>query len=230
MDYDVAIIGGAGPAAGALVFNKIIAWYQRNRGAWQDQDFPKITLISYPFSDMLGDGEEDDRVHSELHSVVEGLSAKYYLIACNTLHCYCQGELPEEGWIHLMKTTAEALGQVESPPLVLCTSTSRRHGIHKKYFDCVYPSQASQPKVDQIIEDVLRGQHNATTAAELATIAQAELVEGQKVVPGCTELSLLFDDYPAMTEQLADPCIYAVNKLCELLTREQKRGDAEKCL
>lgn len=218
MKYDIGIIGGAGPIAGRLFFDYIIAWYQKELGAWQDQDFPSIVMVSYPFSDMLSVGHDKNSIKDELKQVVEAIPSKYFLIACNTLHCFADGELPANRWLHLMKLTAEALSKTESKqnPLVLCTTTSRNHRLHQEYFDCVYPNIETQPEIDYIIEKVLKGKHGVSDSQQLYKIIQEETDPSQDVVLGCTELSLLVAEYP-FARKLVDPAILAAEKVCLLL-------------
>lgn len=219
MKHDLGIIGGAGPMAGSLFLNRVITWFQRERGAWQDQDFPSVVLVNYPFSDMLRDDDDDEQIFSELSEAINSLSSSYYVVACNTLHSYFRDSLPQEGQLHLMKITADNLREGEIP-LVLCSSTSRRYAIHKKYFDCSYPSQEGQLEIDEIIETILRGQHDETTARRLEQVFETELAPGQRAVLGCTELSLIVNDHRIPTGKTIDPCELAVEKVCKLITEK----------
>jgi len=58
--FDIGIIGGAGPLAGALLFEQIIEICQKDYGCIRDFDFPSINLVSFPFSEMLcGDVDQE---------------------------------------------------------------------------------------------------------------------------------------------------------------------------
>lgn len=90
----IGIISGAGPMAGALLYKKIIENYQTQWGAVQDQDFPEIALINYPFSAMLSGLESasnECRLRSELEICLvqlRNLGCKRVGIACNTLYAF----------------------------------------------------------------------------------------------------------------------------------------------
>jgi len=220
MKYDIGIIGGAGPLAGRLFFDKIIAWYQNYLNAWEDKDFPLMFIISYPFSDMLFEGKKEAIVAGQLRSIIDQFTARYRIIACNTLHCFLdEGEDKDPCWMHLMKITAEFLSanRIEKAPLTLCTTTSREYRIHEKYFPCVFPSKKNQEKIDKIIEEILKGKQHSQTARELNEILHSEKKEEQHVILGCTELSLLYSEYPIDTTLIVDPCTLAIEKVCRLL-------------
>ena len=222
MNYDVGIIGGAGPIAGRLFFDRIIYWYQENLGAWQDQDFPSIILISYPFSDMLTAAHDKGTVKKELRLIMESLQAKNIVIACNTLHSYIDDSVRSDSLVHLMKTTADFLS-FEKPnikPFVLCTTTSAEFKLHERYFECGYPSIEHQIEIDNLIEKVLKGKHDKGAAATLEQIILSEAKTEQKVVLGCTELSLLLHEYPILQDRILDPCDLAVKKICSLLNEK----------
>ncbi len=217
MKYDIGIIGGAGPMAGRLFFDKIITWYQRNKGSWRDEEFPSILLCSYPFSDMLTTGLDRKTVTQELVDVIQSLDVKYLIIACNTLHVFGEGVLSHPGWIHLMKTCAEEISNNSQEPLVLCTTTSNKDKIHQRYFDCTYPPTQEQEDIDRIIEGVLKGELSEHRAKELESLIDKSAKDDQPVVLGCTELSLLVNEHPINCKNIIDLVDIAVEKVCQLL-------------
>src|SRR5690242_12952717 len=85
----VGIIGGAGPMAGALLFQKIVQMCQAQYGCKEDADFPEITLFSYPFLDMLRNVgfNERKKLQEQLQECfVRFAKMNIVAIACNTLH------------------------------------------------------------------------------------------------------------------------------------------------
>lgn len=191
----IGIVGGAGPMAGCALLEKIFRLSIEKYGCFQDADFPKVLLLSFPFSEMLGSEFEEQQVRKELQECLNALrksGASVLAIACNTLHAFLDEE--REDLIHMPKSIAQRLsGEV---PLVLCTSTSRRFGLHKKYFPCVYPEDGVQQQVDGIIEKTLKG---FDIAGELADLLKKER---RKCVLGCTELSLYADRFPECLDPL----------------------------
>ena len=99
----IGLVGGAGPMAGALLFSKIIQNYQSKKNAWQDEDFPEIILLSYPFSQMLSGAESAgnaSRLQTELRICLAQLrdwGCDRIVIACNTLHAFA----PSDGFINM---------------------------------------------------------------------------------------------------------------------------------
>ncbi len=88
----IGIIGGAGPWVGGLLFQKIVQVLQEKYGCREDQDFPYMMLLSYPFADMLkkpDDAAQCEIVRNQLKDCFQTLvdnKIDYAVIACNTLH------------------------------------------------------------------------------------------------------------------------------------------------
>lgn len=49
----IGIIGGPGPLAGAMLMDRVLRVCMQQYGCYRDRDFPRILLISFPFSKML---------------------------------------------------------------------------------------------------------------------------------------------------------------------------------
>ncbi len=58
----IGIVGGAGPLAGALLLERILSLSSQIYDCYRDADFPKVFLLSFPFSEML---TELDRMQLE---------------------------------------------------------------------------------------------------------------------------------------------------------------------
>lgn len=87
----IGIVGGAGPLAGAALFEKLLRTAQIQFGCWKDADFPKIFLINFPFSEMLSGEVDAAQIRRELNSCLTQLrnnGAEVLAIACNTLHAF----------------------------------------------------------------------------------------------------------------------------------------------
>lgn len=144
----IGIVGGAGPLAGAYLLERILLLSNRNYGCYRDADFPKVFLLSFPFSEMLGPNVEIGQVQKELKEALETLrknGADILAIACNTLHAFLEKEEGED-LIHLPRVLAEE-GMLSNDPLILCTSISAAFQAHRKFFPCVYPDALTQREV-----------------------------------------------------------------------------------
>ncbi len=187
----LGIIGGAGPIAGVKLLERIFSLAISGYGCSQDNDFPQVFFISFPFSQMLTQEIDAPQIRRELNHCLNQLrqnGSEVLAIACNTLHAFLEGE-PDD-LIHLPKITKKALPEGVIP-LVLCTSTSVRSEVHREFFPCRYPEPEIQLEIDLIIERILKGEEKQAVAEQLAQIAQP--LGAQTVVLGCTELSFMHE-------------------------------------
>lgn len=215
MPKDLVIIGGAGPHAGALVFEQIITICQQVYGCWEDCDFPYISLINFPFSDCLRT-TDFSLVKEELRSLIneelQPSCCQYWMLACNTLHSFLPQDLLDPRFLHMMAITREELAGVR--PLVLCTSTSCKQRIHQQFFPVDYPEDSVQGDIDEIIKAILKGQPYEETLAQLEGMISS-LSQGT-VLLGCTELSFLHHRYPIQSKKVIDPLYLMAKQFCLL--------------
>jgi len=223
----IGIIGGAGPMAGALFMRYVIDVCQRQFGCKEDEDFPKIILLSIPFSQMLKpDTQEqnEDAVSEQLKGALDFLTkhnASCIGIACNTLHGFIQNTEAYPALIHLIDLTGQYLAQNNvSQALVLGTQTSVMNGVHA-FEQTKWPSACLQKEVDGIIDSVLEGDTSSTVKTKFTDVAQRCLQESPHVnalILGCTELSELMDGdktLSALGKPCIDPLVILAEKLCE---------------
>lgn len=211
LSRDIVVIGGAGPEAGILLAKQIIRVCQKEHRCKRDDHFPHVALFSYPFCEML-QVENKPTVSYQLNKLIqeECIKAKIWVIACNTLHCYLEGiELPNT-FVDLLKETAKVL---KKPPVVFCSSTSRSNQIHRRYFDCGYPSLPIQIEIDRLIDDLMADEPSQAVYEKFMQLAQS--FEQNQIVLGCTEFSVLNDYFP-LGQNIVDPLKVIAKKLCEL--------------
>lgn len=209
----LGIIGGAGPLAGSALFDKIIRICEKKYGCHRDADYPKIILLSFPFSEMLIGYIDADKIRQELKRCLMELRQKDVVglaIACNTLHAFLDQEDVQEDFIHLTEATKELIPPGEIP-LVLCTSMSTQAGLHKKFFPCSYPSRGMQVRVDHLIDQILKEGELPSFREELASIIRAQTEN--TIVLGCSELSLFADALSLHNQVIIDPLDIAAEKL-----------------
>lgn len=210
----IGIIGGAGPFAGARLFERILTLSNLRYGCYRDADYPQVLLISFPFSEMLTFERNETQLKKELNQCINllcQLGAEVLAIACNTLHNFLDQD--HEALIQLPRVMEKELF-VEEIPLVLCTSTSRNYNMHRKFFMCQYPEDIIQEKLDGIIDRILRGSETLAIVNDLLEIIEEEA--SSVVVLGCTELSLFAKELSVRSKKIIiDPLDVLAEKLLE---------------
>ena len=86
----IGILGGMGPLAGATMFTELLKQAQKDYGAEQDNDYPRVILYSNPLESFDEKGQGDDaEISAELTKgikVLEHAGAELIVVACNTVH------------------------------------------------------------------------------------------------------------------------------------------------
>jgi aspartate racemase len=211
----IGIVGGAGPLAGAALLDRILCLSSSRCGCYKDADFPKIWLLSFPFSEMLTPGMDAAQVRQELSQCLCQLrqnGAAVLAIACNTLHAFLDEQADLTDLVHLPRAIATAIQPIELP-LVLCTSTSRQFGLHQHFFACTYPDADTQEQVDQLIEQILKGTAQQSIKQELLKIIEAQ--SASIIILGCTELSLFTKYLVPCHKTIIDPLEIVAHQVVE---------------
>jgi aspartate racemase len=217
----IGIIGGAGPMAGALLFEKIIESSQKY-GCKVDADFPFCFLINYPFAPMLINQFDQQLLKNQLEfcfACLEKNQISIAAVACNTLHIFLPS-LPEGmQFVHMIEETkfyVQKKGWVN--PLVLCTSTSAKTQLHAQYFPCRYPDATLQNTVDILIDRITEGCDWQEASNLLSEICKNE----GPVILGCTELSLLHNRASLFIKDLCSPDTLVSEKIAQIFFEEAR--------
>lgn len=215
----IGIVGGAGPLAGVKMLEYLFTFAGSLYGCYQDSDYPEISLISFPFSDMLSTAKDEKKIRQELSTCLLRLrsqGAAVLVIACNTLHNFLDRRDDTTDFVNLPFLLKETIPE-NKVPLVLCTSTSRNLKLHKKYYACTYPSAETQLEVDKIIARILKNQDANAVVCDLVKLIEAE--SPSTIILGCTELSLYAKELSAglsvSGKSILDPLELAAKKVLE---------------
>lgn len=219
---NIGIIGGAGPIAGAFLLERLFALSGQVYGCYRDADFPKVMMISFPFSEMLSDERNNAQLRRELRGCLKQLrqnGAVVLAIACNTLHAFLDERDECGDLVHMPRTLAEEV-TLPDAPLIFCTSTSVQFGLHKRFFPCVYPDAPTQQEVDRIIDRILKGEERSSILEKLERLIQKQ--QANLIILGCTELSLFSGQLSVPNKRIIDPLEVMANKIIE---KSFYRGD-----
>ena len=211
----IGILGGAGPFASAFLLTKILSICSEKYGCYRDSSFPKIILISIPFTEMLGPQIEAEKIRQELlHGLQELklLKAEVLTVACNTLHAFLNISDVQDSFMHMPQILAAKLrDSVSEVPLVLCTTTACKFELHRQFFRCNYPALEVQAQVDQLIDDILRGCNEAVVIAKLESLVNSQ--SSNKIILGCTELSMYAHKLKCPQKTVIDPLDMVANQI-----------------
>lgn len=216
-----AILSGAGPMAGALLYQLVIKKLQC-RGAWQDADFPSIILQNMPFSQMLSGDVDNPIVKQELMNCLSFLSqhADHVYIACQTLHAFLTDkDIQRFKVVSLLTLTQHALVNEKRDLLVVASKTTRRFNLHERALGrpCEYAQSAL---AERAIDSILKGELPDLYWLE-------ELALEHPVILGCTEFSVAIQDTKAA---LIDPLVLAATDIVERFARSKKSTSPGDCV
>lgn len=211
----IGIIGGAGPSAGSLLFDRVIEIFQKTYGCTKDSEFPYMLLLNFPFADMLTSGMNERLIEDQLLDCFQFLEKNDIAIAaisCNTLHAFLPQLSPKIQLVHMVEETQKRVNEYEGlRPLVLCTSTSSRKKLHEEYFPCTYVDEKLQPILDRMIADITLGAELQPISDELSNI-----LPDIPILLGCTEFSYLHERFPIKREKVFDPTSIVAEKIAQL--------------
>ncbi len=200
----IGIIGGAGPLASSLLYNKIVeeCYKKVNRS----ENFPEIIIINYPFTS--GRKKQDSQKQhgvliKELQYCIDTLintNVNILAIACNTLHVFVENiNVNLDQFIHLINLVKEKIREQRLKKiLILGTQTTIQQKLYENsFYISYYLSSTDQVVLDLIIENLLAGIIIESDARKLENIMEKTFKEMsfEGVVFGCTDLSILLDKF-----------------------------------
>lgn len=211
----IGVVGGAGPLAGVMLVQYLFQQAQQQYACQKDSDFPKVILLSYPFSDMLSPARNERQISDELQDCINALKtagAEVICIACNTLHAYLVNQTGIVNLIQIIQSEIQRLNIMELT--VLCTSTAKQHGVHRQYFNCRYLDDTDQLKTDRIIDRILANSYDNAAINELNSLI--DRYSNSAMVLGCTELSQVVSKLQVEGKIIIDPLLLAAKKIISI--------------
>lgn len=199
----VGIIGGMGPAATALLFQKIIDYTD----AKADAEHIHILIDNRPSipdrtSAILSGDDTPVRKICESGKKLEKMGAELIAIPCNTSHyfySYIQKEL-NIPVINMLEETAKECKKLGFQSVgVLATTGTKSTEIYDKALksygiQVVYPDKAGQETLMSIIYDYVKAGQPITGEKFRKELEAMQKEGAQAFVLGCTELPMVFQD------------------------------------
>lgn len=197
----VGIIGGMGPSATALLFQKIIDYTD----ATADSEHIHIVIDNQPAipdrTTAILKGENTPA--KEICKIGEKLvayGAELIAIPCNTSHYFyscIQEKLPVPVVNMIAETAKECVSQGYRKVGVLATTGTCKTGTYDKELqnfgiEAVYPSSEGQNKLMEIIYDQVKAGKTPNADAFVCYLEEMKRKGAEAFILGCTELPMVF--------------------------------------
>lgn len=209
----IVIVGGMGPQASVELHRQIIACAAK-AGAKDNENYPEILHISIPVPDFIG-SEDSSKSLKRLEQALNAL--KLYpedllILACNTVHLLLPNIERKYGikFMSLVEATIEdirksgikKIGLIASPT----TIKTKLYGKSLEAIGCqvVLPTNKEIDKLESAIRLVIANNSTSKLKNMIKPIIERMERDGaEKIILGCTELSVIFKD--TKTSNLVDP-------------------------
>lgn len=201
--FDIGILGGMGPIATSVLYNRIINFTFANK----DQNHPKTIIISDSSVPDRTDyilGKSDDNPLVEIEKdidVLNLLQCKTVIMGCNTAH-YFHKEVAKRvngKFLNMVKLALDYIKFSHLPDkiCVLCTLGAKKANVFSEWNESVfYPDDENCKKIQEIIyyikDTVNFDLQNATLKLQnVIDDIRNRFGENITFLLGCTELSVL---------------------------------------
>jgi len=214
MTKTLGILGGMGPDATALFYKKII----QNTSATCDQEhIPTIIYSNSKIPDRTQNifnntkGIVKNELIKTLHVLINA-NVACIAMPCNTAHYWIE-ELQKETQIPILNMIQETRLYIESKKInrvgIIGTLGTMKTQIYQKEFQkssttLITPSEKEQSDIMEVITQIKTGSSIPELQQKVSPIlAQLQESSSSKVILGCTELPLLFENLS--TDFIIDP-------------------------
>ncbi|MCG8471027.1 MAG: amino acid racemase [Desulfobacterales bacterium] len=196
----LGIVGGMGPMATALLYEKVTAL----TSAEKDQDHLKILINSNPqipdrTAHIVAGGEDPRAELIATSRHLETMGADFLIMPCNTAHYFYEDIVAQIGipFLHMINETAAHIKKAfENTTTVgiLATQGTCQSGVYHKALEAqgmspVTPDPEMQKHVTDLIYDI-KGGKKVTDKGFLEAVESLKSRGATCFILGCTELSV----------------------------------------
>jgi|SRR3989344_6211457 len=202
----IGIIGGMGPESTAILYKEIVRSFQTDFGAYKDEDYPEMLIHNLPIPDITVDIKSEDLVRRMLSKSIHFLEqsgAELIAFPCNSLNYFvdCLRSQTDIPVLSIVEETCETIRNTNGKEiLLLSTPTTFERGLYHRHLretNIVRPEDYK--KVLDFIVRTLKGEN---PREEFIDMLKGEFSVYNHIVIGCTDLSVLVQDY--QSEKLID--------------------------
>lgn len=235
--FRIGVVGGMGPMPGVLFQQLLI----ESTKAQKDQEHYQVVCFTNPqIPDRTTSLREDDGIRyvegiKESLELLERTDVDLAIITCNTAHArfhqiQSATKIPI---IHLIESTLDYIKK-SSPEArkigLLATDGTIQSKLFQKTrpeygFEFFAPNESDQKKIMEIIYGIKAGEiHKDALRKEIERISLALRGTGaEKIILGCTELSLLYKKEKDLGDIFIEPLRIAAKRLAQIAEERQNR-------
>ncbi|WP_449385134.1 aspartate/glutamate racemase family protein [Cellulomonas soli] len=201
----VGVIGGVGPAATVCFLDKVV----RLTAADTDQEHVELVVLQHSSipdrtAFILGTSPQDPGpVMARDARRLSSLGVDFIVVPCNTAHFFT-AEVEAASSVPVLSIVDETLDEVARDGAVrtvglLATSGTLTSGVYQRAaqargLSTLEPDEQDQARVMRIIYDQVKAGRPADVAGLLDVVAGLVARGADRVVLGCTELSVVADE------------------------------------
>ncbi len=199
----IGLIGGMGPLASGYFYNLLIKKSEKDFGAKNNNDYPRIIMDSLPVPDFISDTKHLTLAKEMLMKSVKQLN-KYGVdtigMVCNTAHILYK-ELQEESkgeFLSMIELVANKAQKLHLKRVgILATPTTLKSGLYQGALlkRKIYSIEINHSKrLEKIVRELVAGNINNNQSHYLYKITNQFVKQYRLdgVILGCTELPLVF--------------------------------------
>lgn len=194
-------MGGIGPEATGIFYNKLIKRLQEKRLIKNNRDYPQIFINSIPAPELIYDkiSKKDLNIYIEGLKQLEENKVDFIVMVCNTIHLF-YGKLQKEiktPILDLRNELKKSLAENKIKTVtILGTPSTIKKGLYK--FDGIKYINPSVKEMKQLTDSIFnfnKGNETNKQTEVVKKICQKYLEKGSEIVVlGCTELALMLSN------------------------------------
>jgi len=194
-------LGGIGPEATGIFYNKLIKRLQEKRLIKNNRDYPQIFINSIPAPELIYDkiSKKDLNIYIEGLKQLEENKVDFIVMVCNTIHLF-YGKLQKEiktPILDLRNELKKSLAENKIKTVtILGTPSTIKKGLYK--FDGIKYINPSVKEMKQLTDSIFnfnKGNETNKQTEVVKKICQKYLEKGSEIVVlGCTELALMLSN------------------------------------
>ena len=199
MKKTIGILAGMGPRSTSPFLESVLDECQKQYGAVDDMDFPKMVIVSLPTPFYLDDRMDEKALKQSIVDgarELSGYNVDFMAIPCNTAHLYMDS-IVETVEIPVLDMVELTLKRIKSSRCVLLAAPlTVKSGLFQRKSSQVEWVSQWQEQVSDLIAGVKSGLDHEILQGRWNSLL-LEIIQGgfSQVVIGCTDLSVFNNPY-----------------------------------